>query len=267
MMDVFTFKTYKAFLNDYIKSNKYKGLISEIARVCGCDRTYISQVLNGKADLLPDHMIKLCEHLQLSELETDYLMQLLLKDRASTPFAKNLFEAKIKKLKDISSELSQKVKQQKDAAEISEEFKTLYYSNWLFSAIHTLTSISEFQTVDKIADKLNLSESTVLQYLKSLIEMGLVNKNKDKYLHNGNSIYLKRDAAQVYSLHLQVRIESVKRSYEKNDLHFTNVFSVSKDDVEVIRNQITTFIETHRKTVHNSGAETACVFACDFFVI
>lgn len=178
-----------------------------------------------------------------------------------------VFETKIKKIKEISDELSQKIKQRKDTEEISEEFKTLYYSNWLFSAIHTLTSIADFQTVGSIAGKLNLSESMVLQVLKSLIEMGLVSKNKDKYLHNGNSIYLKRDAAQVYSLHLQTRLEAVKRSYEKNDVHFTNMFSVSKADVEVIRSQITTLIETHRKTVHNSGAEIACVFSCDFFVV
>lgn len=267
-MNVFVFKTYKMFLADYLKKNKHKGLVSKIAEVCGCDRTYISQVLNGKAELLPDHMVRLTEYLGLTELESDYLINLLLKDRATSIAAKNIFEAKLKKIKDLEGDLSQQIKNKKDAEEIiSEEDKTLYYSNWLFSAIHILTSIENFQTVDSISKKMNCSETMVLQILKSLVDMSLVSKVKDKYVHSGKSMYLKRDASQIYSLHLQPRLESVKRSYEKNDLHFTNIFSVSKEDVDKIRGQIMNLIEEQRSAVHASGSQTACVFCCDFFVL
>ena len=153
-MNIFIFKTYKAFLADYIKRNKYKGLISKLAETCGCDRTYISQVLNGKADLLPDHIARLCEYLHFTELESDYLMLLLLKDRATSVAAKNIFEIKLKKINEMAEDLSQKVKSKKDSEEIiSEEHKTLYYSNWLFSAIHILTSIANFQTIEAISKK------------------------------------------------------------------------------------------------------------------
>ncbi|MEN0059540.1 MAG: DUF4423 domain-containing protein [Bdellovibrio sp.] len=265
-MDIFSYTTYKSFLIDYIRRNKYKGLITQLASACGCDRTYLSQAMAGKADLLPDHMIKLCEYLKMSELESDYLLNLLLKDRSTTLAARTLFENKLKKIKQQGDELSQKIKNKKDADEISEEYKTFYYSNWLFPAIHTLTSISDFQMQDAIAKKLNLPESQTLLILNSLIDMGLVVKSKNKYLHSGQSIYLKRDAAQIYSLHLQSRLESVKRSYEKNDIHFTNIFSVAKSEVDTLRGQIMELIETQRKTVHISGAEVACVFNCDFFV-
>lgn len=267
-MDIFTFKSYKALIASYLKKNAYKGLISKIAEACGCDRTYISQVLNGKADLLPDHMARFCDHLNLTELESDYVMNLLLKDRATTAVARQIFENKMQKIKNIADELSLKIKNKKDSHEIiSEAHKTLYYSNWLFSAVHILTSIESYQTVESIAKKMNCAESAIIQILNSLIEMNMVEKNKDKYVHNGQSMYLKRDAAQIYSLHLQSRLESVKRSYEKKDLHFTNIFSVSKDDVEKIRNQIIDLIEMQRKTVHDSGSQTACVFCCDFFAV
>lgn len=267
-MDIFAFKNYKAFLTEYIKKNKHKGLISQIAEICGCDRTYISQVLNGKADLLPDHLARFCESLNFTELESDYLMQLLLKDRAATSAAKNIFENKLKKIKDIADELSQKIKSRKDTEEIiTEEHRTLYYSNLLFSVVHILTSIENFQTIDALAKKLNSSETQILLILKHLTEMGLVSKIKDKYVHSGKSMYLKRDASQIYSLHLQSRLESVRRSFEKNDVHFTNIFSVSKSDVDKLRGQITSLIEEQRKTVHASGTEQACVFTCDFFVV
>ena len=211
-------------------------------------------------------MIRLCEYLNLTELESDYVMNLLLKDRSTTIAARQIFETKMFKIKNIADELSLKIKNKKDSHEIiSEAHKTLYYSNWLFSAVHILTSIDAFQTVESVAKKMNCAESAIMQVLNSLIEMNMVEKNKDKYVHNGQSMYLKRDAAQIYSLHLQSRLESVQRSYEKNDLHFTNIFSASKDDVEKIRSQIVDLIEVQRKTVHDSGAQTACVFCCDFF--
>ena len=266
-MSIFAFKHYKPFLANYIKTNKYKGLISQLAQACGCDRTYISQVLNGKADLLPDHVVKLCDFLNLTEIESEYFLNLLLQDRATTPAARHFFENKINKIKNSSDELSKKIENKNDASEISEVHKNLYYSNWLFPLIHTLTSINQYQTVDSISKKISCTENVVVTVLKTLVKLNLVTSVNGKFVHSGLSLYLKREASQIYSFHLQARLESVRRSYEKQDIHFTNVFSVSTNDVGKLRDQIVNLIENHRKTVHESGAETVGVFNCDFFTL
>lgn len=267
-MDIFTYQNYKTFLKDYIKRNKHKGLISHLAEVCGCDRTYISQVLKGKAELIPDHMIRFTHFLNLNELESDYLLHLLLKDRATSLSSKNLFEIKLLKSRESASEISKRVKNKKDTEEIiSDEYKTIYYSNFLIPVIHTLTSIENFQTLEAIAKKLHCAESTVIHILNLLEEMKLIYRSKDKFLHSGKNIYLKRDAAHIYSLHLQSRLEAVKRSFNKEDIHFTNMFAIAKEDLEVLKSQIIKLIEDQRNAVHISGSEVACVFCCDFFSI
>src|SRR5690242_7160650 len=98
-MNVFNYGGYKEFLKDYIKQNASRGIISQVAENCGCDRTYISQVLNGKADLTPDHIMQLCEGLGLGEEESGYLLLLLLKDRSASAKAKKNLDAKLARLK------------------------------------------------------------------------------------------------------------------------------------------------------------------------
>ncbi len=265
-MNIYNYTSYKKFLSEYIKINSHRGLISEIAKAAGCDRTYISQVLGGKADLLPDHVIRLSHFLLLDEPAADYLLHLLLKDRSASTEAKKKFELKLEKLRNTGLELSQQVKSKKDSNEISTEAnKTNYYSNYFFQAIHLLTSIDEFQNIGAIAGRLNISESQVFQILRELEAMGLVVKERDKYYHSGKSFYLTGESPQIIPLHLNFRIEAVRRSQIRKDIHFSNIFSVSKHDIDLLKTQILELIELHRKTVHKSGSETVAIFCCDFF--
>src|SRR6185312_9309405 len=145
-MNVYVHNTYKEFFHAYIAENKQRGLVAQIAMICGCDRTYISQVLNGKAELTPDHLIQFCDTLGYGELETEYLMLLLLRDRASALSARKSFQAKIDKLKREAQMLSGKILRKETPDKISEAQRSLYYSSWIYSAAHTLTSIPALQT-------------------------------------------------------------------------------------------------------------------------
>lgn len=137
----------------------------------------------------------------------------------------------------------------------------------IFYPDHSLTSIENFQTIETISKKLHCPETVVIQSLSLLEEMKLIHRSKEKFIHSGKNIYLKRDAAQIYSLHLQSRLEAVKRSFNKEDIHFTNMFTISREDIEKIKTQIVQLIEEQRNTVHASGSQAACVFCCDFYAV
>lgn len=266
-MDVYSYSSYKEFLKGYIKENRQKGLISQMAGICGCDRTYLSQVLNGKADLTPDHLIRFCESLNLDEHESRYLLMVLLRDRSSNTVARKTWAERIDKIRKDGRVLTEKIYGNEKPGEIREDLRTLYYSNWLYTAVHTLTSIAEFQTVDAISVKLSVSGAMIAKVLRDLVEMKVVLKEKERFVHNGANIYLQRESPQSHSHHMNWRMRSVERSTLKEDIHYTNIFSVDVKDVDKLRAQIVKLIEDQRKTVAASGAETACAFACDFFVI
>jgi len=266
-MNVFTYSTYKEFLKAFIAHNGSRGIISQIASICACDRTYISQVLNGKADMTPDHMIQFCENFGFDEAESNFLLTLLLRDRSTSPKARRSLDGKLKQLKSEAMELSNKVNSKERPLQIREELRTLYYSNWIYGAVHILTSIPGLQTPAAIAQKLQLPILTVGQVLKDLIEMGLVKDNKGFFLHAGGDVYLSRQSPQISTHHLSWRMKAVERSHIKDDVHYSLAFSVSESEVEKLRMQIIDLIEMQRKQVQSSGAEVACVFCVDFFCL
>jgi len=266
-MDVYTYVDYKAFLRGYIAHHKQKGLISQIASACGCDRTYLSQVLNAKADLTPDHMIQFCEVLGFDETQSRYLLYLLLRDRSSSLAARRKWQHKVEALKREALALTNKIFARENPGEIREELRTLYYSNWLYTAVHTLTSIAEFQTVDALAQKLHVPGTIVTRILRDLVEMNVVKREKERFVHAGGNVYISRQSPQSYAHHMNWRLRAIERSAVKEDIHYTNIFSVSANDVDKVRAQIVKLIEDQRRQVQASGAESACVFTCDFFLI
>lgn len=266
-MNVFSFGTYKEFFRAYIAENKQKGLISQMALDCGCDRTYLSQVLNGKADLTPDHLVQFCDRLQFKEVESRYLMLLLLRDRASSIAARKSFDSKLQELKVKQAVLTKKILTRENPSEVTEQMRMLYYSSWLYGAIHILTSIAAYQTVPAICEKLHVPAAQAVSILRDLIAMGVVAKEKDRYLHLGKDIYLQRQAAQIHAHHLNWRMRAVERSMVSEDVHYTSTFSVSRADVSKLRDRIVELIDDQRKQVRDSGAEIACTFCCDFFEI
>jgi len=266
-MNVYIHNTYKDFFRTFIADQNTRGIISQIAAACGCDRTYLSQVLNGKADLTPDHLIQFCESWGIGESDSDYLLLLLLRDRSSSLKARKFLDARVKQAKTEALTLSNKVVGKEKPKEIREELRALYYSSWIYGAVHILTSIPEFQTTSAIAQKLSVQPLTINQTLKDLVEMGVVKSEKGRYTHVGGDIYLPRQSAQISAHHLGWRMKSVERACEKGDVHYTLTFSVSSDDVEKLRLQIIDLIEAQRRIVRASGCETACVFCVDFFAL
>src|SRR5437868_10119834 len=131
-MNIFTHNTYKEFFRSYIAANQQKGIISQVAAACGCDRTYLSQVLNAKAELTPDHLVQFTDGMGFSDTESRYLLLLLLRDRSSSPAARRSFQQRLDKLKQHELELSKNILDKEKPGQIKEEMRTLYYSNWLY---------------------------------------------------------------------------------------------------------------------------------------
>lgn len=266
-MNVFEFDSYKAFLKSYISQNEVRGVITHLAAACGCDRTYISQVLNGKVDLTPDHMVQLCSDLNLSDLDSKYLLLLLLRDRSTSAKARAKLSQKVAALRGEAMMVSKIVLAKEQPSEIPEDWRTRYYSHWHYGAAHILTSVESTQTAAAIAQKLNIPLANATRILQELAEMGVVEHDRGRYTHKGSDIYLPRDCPQSYSHHLGWRMRAVERTMDREDIHYTLAFSVSRKDVDRLRLQILELVEKQRSIVRQSGAESACVFCVDFLVL
>ncbi len=263
-INIFAHEAYKEFIRDYIKQHQRRGLISDLAEAAGCNRTYFSQVLGSKVQLTPDHIMGLAEYLRLNDLEENYFLLMLLKDRASTPKIKNTFKTKMDQLRIDNHSLTKKIKSS-GAGELSEEQKAQYYSSWLFAAAHILTSASQFQSVEDIASRLRISKKLAQGILQDLTDMNLVKVTSGRYSHSGTNIHVSKGSAFNVLNHMHWRNKALEFSNAEDSLHFTYVFGLSKKEWPKLKEMLLKFIEEQRQVVARSGSDDVYCFTCDLF--
>lgn len=263
MIDLYQHKYYKEFLQEYIKTFKKVGITAELAKAAGCDRTYFSQMLNSKVQLTPDHAYGLCEYFEFNEDQEEYFLLLVLKDRASSPaFAKRL-EKKIAMLQEKKLNLSHQLKGRADKLPMQQ--MALYYSDWLYGAVHILTAVSEYQTPSAMAEKLNLKPAIIQRILKDLLSMNLVKAEGSRFVHSGKNIHVPDDSPFNRQNHFNWRMKAMSHIHEREGVHYSSTFAISKSDYPALKKQLLSFIDEQRKKISNSGSEETFCFCSDLF--
>ena len=262
---IFEFKTYKAYLGHKTeKQSGSWGVKSKLATAINCQSAYLSQVMNGNADLSLEQSLKVCDYFNFSDDEKKFFLLLVQKDRAGTADLKKYFTEQIDEI--LSKRLV--VMERLGAAnKLSDEDKTTYYSAWYFSAIHMALSVPDLRTKNALKDFFNLSAQRVNQAIDFLLSVGLVQQKGDSYSMGGASIRLGNDTSLILRHHANWRtqaLESLEREL-MTDLHYSGVFTLSKSDVLKIKDIMLEQLKSNLEIVRESKEEEVYVMNLDFF--
>lgn len=262
-MDVFLFDDYKDFLRSSIAENKQRGAQSLLADAAGCQRAFISQVLNSHIHLTMDHAAGIASYLNFSELETDYFVELVAMARAATESMRKLIFRRLKDLRRRRADLTEKFSKAS-----SGDLHTLYYSSWHWMAIHVLTSITQFQTASAISEHLGIPLVKTEEILSGLLKMGILEKSKSgRWSPTAKDIFLSRSSPMTFTNHWNWRLKALEniQAGDQDSLHYTAVVALSRKDAEKIKTMLVEFIETSRKIIAPSPEEKLIALALDFF--
>jgi uncharacterized protein (TIGR02147 family) len=266
-MSIYEFSSYKKFLETRIASFNRRGIKTELALRAGCDRTYLSQVLSGRAHLTSDHAINLAAALSLSDEESDYFMLLVMIDRSGQPEAKKRLLKRADKIREANLAVSKTVAQSGSATVLNEQTQLKYYSSWKYAAVHISTSIHGGQTSIAASDRLLLSVNETEKILEELCAMKLVRKSGHLFEHNGINLHIPENSPLVRANHLNWRLRAMERGQASDGSHYTTVFTVSKEEVSSLKARLLEFIGQQRKQIHASGSEEIYAFCCDLFEV
>lgn len=264
---VFTFKDYKTFLKACIREGQPKwGYVSKMADMAGCQRSYLSRVLNSEVHLTPDHLYNIGRFLALNDSESEYLLNLLESERASLPEYRSRIDKKLAKLKIDHENLQNKVK--RPAAPFSER-EFIYYSDWIFSALHIIVSIPQFQTSRAIAEHLHLPVKDVEARLQILKQWNLVKYENRKWLFGGSELHVQKNSPLVSLHHNNWRQRAVLKAQSPNEknVHFTVVQSVDAQAWDKIRSKLIKFIEEASHIANPAKEEKLICLTCDCFEV
>jgi uncharacterized protein (TIGR02147 family) len=257
---------YKSFLRHKIFENRsVRGYKTRLARAAGCQKSFLSQVLNSHVHLTPDHAAGLCRLWKLEADEASYFLDLVAYARAATPALKGFIEQRLQQVRQQHKQVASRYANSK---QLPLENLAEYYTSWHVAAVHVLMSVPGYSRSDALARRLKLSQESVNSTLKLLERMKLAQEQKNgewKVLQH--DLFLPRASPLVKSYHTAWRHKAAVQlqNEEPDALHFTTLYALSRADAMKIRNMVLEMIESTRKVMLPSKEEEMICLCCDLF--
>lgn len=268
MKTIYEAKSIVDFLLDRVgDTQQRRGVKSSLAKYINCQPSYLSQVLNGRTQLTLEQGTDTADFFQLPELDKDYFMLLLQKERAGHTRLEKYYADKMQKILDKKNNLAQRLKE--EAQGISQEAAEKYYSSWHYLAVHILTSIPSFDNTKKISEHLGLTLNKTEQILQFLVQHDFVNLKDNKYIIGSRHIHLEKDNPLNYHHQMNWRLQALDKvkSKDLSEINYAGVYSLSKADADHIKENIIKLIKSNLKIVAPSKEEVMYCTIIDFFEI
>lgn len=267
-MIIFETQDYKKWVNHWVKQRPQsgRGQFSRMAEALSTSPTIVTQVFKGDRDLTADQAVLLSDYMGLSKTERRFFILLVNYSRAGSHRYKKILEEEIEELKMLSNEIKSRVQQ---SHELTHEAKAILYSNWYYLAIWSLTAIPEFNTIDAISAKLNLSLKKVAAALEFLKKYSLVIETRGKLEVGPTLIHLESDSPQIARHHQNWRLQAF-RKYETSqpgDAFYTAPVTLSKKDALIVRQKVLQFISETVEVIKDSPSEEIHCLCVDWFEI
>jgi plasmid maintenance system antidote protein VapI/biotin operon repressor len=261
--DVFQFTTYKAIMKTHLRGSLHRGALSRAAEAMNCQRSYLSRVMNSKMQLTLDQTFTLCQHLKFSNDEREYFQTLVEYERAADRSYRDFLHTKIQTLKRKHESISEIVNKPK----LVTQNEAIYFSAWYWSAIHFLSSVPEFQTVQKLSEKLTLPKETVLDCLRKLRDWGYVDHQGDHWRYSGGEFHLPKQSPFVAMSHQNWRSRAVidSQNLSNENIHYTNIQTASLEDIAQLKELALEFIKECNRRLGPSTPEDGIVITLDLF--
>ncbi len=266
-MPVFEYSDYKEFLKDQISSHKHiRGYLSRLAEAAKCQKSYLTQVIKGHVHFTPEHAMGASTFWDFSESETDFFVELVHFARTDHGDLKRRITKRLKLIREEQENLSKRFS---TSALQEPEIQQLYYSNWVYCALHILVSIPQFQTISEISKRLNLPNELAKSSLEELKKLGLVEYEKQRWKFRGSNLHLAKGAALLPTHHHNWRARAVldSQNHLTDGIHYTAVQTLTLTDFEKIKTLLLQALDQQRKIVLASEEDEMACLALDWFKI
>jgi len=267
-ISIFDFTDYRIYLEKLSKTPHRGGygFRTKIARAIRCQNAYVSRIFQGTSNLSLEQADDLSDFLGHSEEEREYFLLLVLKSRAGSKKLGGFYEKQIRRILDGRLQLRIRVK---EMLPLSKEQQAIYYSNWLYAALHIMISIPGSHDRESLSRRLNLSPIKIAEALKFLVHSGILEQTHQGLRPGKRRIHLSGTSPYVGQHHTNWRLKAI-RSLETDstsDLHYTSIASLSREDFLKCKAQILTLIESYNATIAPSKDEIPAAFTIDWFQI
>jgi uncharacterized protein (TIGR02147 family) len=268
-MNVFEFDNYKKFVIKRVSSmpKKGHGQFRRMANFLSINSVNVTQIFKGDRELSVEQACLLGEYFGLSELETEYFVNLVEHARAGHFKLKSLIEKRLQTLKEKSMNLKDRITSEEV---LSEKDKALFYASWMNSGVRLLTSVPGYQNADMIAKYFDLPLAKVNRVLEFLLQTNLCVENEKGEIRMGpKSTHLEAASPLIVRHHTNWRLKAIERMEQltANELCLSMPCSLSESSTKAIRKELVDVIERITQIIDTSSEERLQCLNIDWFQI
>jgi uncharacterized protein (TIGR02147 family) len=264
---VFEFLDYKEYLKQALAtSGKQRGLRSRLAHQLNCQTGFISQVLNGHVHFTAEHLIQINDFLGHTEEEGRYFMILFHYNRAGNEKLREFYLAQIQEIREKRQIIRNRIAVKNT---ISSEHQMIYYSSWLYAAIHILLSLPEYQNRMAVASYFKLPLLDASEKIDFLLKSGLIIEQDGILQISNTRIHLSKESPMLSRHHTNWRLRAAQSldSVDKEALHYSSVICLSKKDAQRIKFIMLEALEKSEGILQESNVEAVYAVCMDLFSI
>jgi uncharacterized protein (TIGR02147 family) len=236
-----------------------------IAEALACNSAYVSQVLERDAHFSLEQAAVLNKHMDHNELEKNFFLLLVQRDRAGNRELREHLNTQIKVILERRLTIQHKMDHKE---KLSVEAQATYYSTWHYAAVHVLLLIPDYRTREAISNRLNLSMKKTSEILDFLVANGLAQHEGGQFLYGHIQVFVPESSPLAAKNHVNWRLKAMTSldQQKDEDLHYTSIASLNSDDVPKIRSVLMRAIDEIRQIVKNSEKEdTVICYDLDLF--
>jgi len=265
-MNLFAYDDYKTYLRERIRAapRAGHGLRQRMAQAMGIQPTYLSQVLKGDRDLNIDQTVLLAEFLRLNREETEFLLLLVQARRTGFAKTRQFFSRLINERQEAFLRVKNRVKINND---LSDQDKTVYYSDILYGAVHMAVTIPGLRTIERLAERFSQPKERIHDIVTFLLEKDLIARQSEQLAPASTLLFVDKSSPHVISHHRNWRLKAMERASARkaDDYQISLGVSLSESDARLVRQRLAKLIEEIAQQVKDSPAEKLMGFCLDFF--
>ncbi|MGZ3792596.1 MAG: DUF4423 domain-containing protein [Bdellovibrio sp.] len=265
-MAIFEFNNYREYFLDRIKKmpKRGRGEFRNISLFLRMHTSSISQIFKGQKNLTLEQASSLAVYFGMNDLESDYLLNLVEKERAGSQELIDRIDKRLTKIKKAATQLSNRLP--KDRI-LSDNDKALFYSNWFYSAVRLASDVKSLQTVEALSQHFSLPPALINDVMQFLLSTGLCVEDQGQFKMGPQRTHLEATSPLISRHHMNWRIKAIERSpkmVQAEELQFSSPVVLSQKDILRIRSQLLDHIQDILKTVSESESEDTYFFNVDW---
>lgn len=263
---IFDFLDYKEFFKAWVKGleSKGHGEYRRLATALDVSSTLISQIFKGQKNLSLEMACEFAEYLALNEAETEYLLLMVEHAKAGSYKLQTKLIRQLKRTQDDARKLERRM--QNDAS-LNDAQQSVFYSNYLYSAVRLLTDLPEMAEEKRIAQHLGVPLNVVKRILEFLLENNLCAVQDGRFKLGPTRSHIGSSSPLVAKHHQNWRLLGLQKmlAQQENHIFFTGPMTLSKSLADEFSRELPEIIAGLMKRVAPSPSETTRCLNIDWF--